>query len=94
MSEATLDLNAVQLKRLLMRSIRRGTKEMDIILSDFASKNLHKLKAFELEDYERLLEENDQSLYQWISGQSPPRLEFEGLMNKIKMDISKKRQNL
>lgn len=60
-----------RLKRLRMRSMRRGTKEMDILLMRFSEARLDALSAQELDVYEELLEENDQDLYQWISGQVP-----------------------
>ncbi len=54
-----------------MRSMRRGTKEMDILLIRFAGARLQEMDASALDAYEALLEENDQDLYQWISGQAP-----------------------
>lgn len=61
-----------RLKRLRMRSMRRGIKEMDIILVRYADKRLAALTPAELDRYEALLSENDQDLYQWVSGQTPP----------------------
>lgn len=60
-----------RLKRLSMRSMRRGIKEMDIILMRYAKARLAAMDAAELDRYEALLEENDQDLYQWVSGQRP-----------------------
>ena len=60
-----------RLKRLRMRSMRRGIKEMDILLVRYADARLSALDAGELDAYEALLDENDQDLYQWISGQQP-----------------------
>ena len=63
-----------QVKRLRMRSWRRGTKEMDMILGPFSDEMLGDLTGQELDRYEQLLHENDQDLYQWVSGQvSPPQ---------------------
>ncbi|SPJ27561.1 FAD assembly factor SdhE [Falsiruegeria mediterranea] len=58
-----------RLKRLKMRSMRRGIKEMDIILTAYADHNLHDMDAAGLDLYEALLHENDQDLYQWVTGQ-------------------------
>ena len=58
----------IRLKRLAMRSWRRGMKEMDLILGPFADRGLAALDAARLEAYESLLEENDQDLYRWVSG--------------------------
>ncbi len=57
-----------RIKRLRMRSWRRGIKEMDLILGAFADAELAALDGATLDDYERLLEENDWDLYYWVSG--------------------------
>ena len=57
-----------RLKRLKMRSWRRGIKEMDIILGGFADARLAGLGPEALDAYEALLDENDQDLYKWVSG--------------------------
>jgi antitoxin CptB len=58
-----------RLKRLQMRSMRRGIKEMDIILMRYAEARLTSMDDATLDAYEALLNENDQDLYQWVSGQ-------------------------
>ena len=58
-----------RLKRLHMRSMRRGIKEMDIILSRFAEARLTSLDEAVLDLYDGLLSENDQDLLQWVTGQ-------------------------
>jgi antitoxin CptB len=60
-----------RLKKLRIRSWRRGTKEMDMLLGPYADTALAALDGEALDAYERLLEENDQDLYAWISGQAP-----------------------
>ena len=57
-----------RLRRLAMRSMRRGIREMDLILQDFSSRELALLRPDELDRYEALLEESDHDLYRWISG--------------------------
>ncbi len=70
-----------------MRSWRRGTKEMDLILGPFSDSELKTLSPAELDEYERLLNENDQDLYPWITarsrGETPGPQEFEALLNRI-----------
>ncbi len=56
-----------RLRRLRMRSWRRGTREMDLILGPFADKALAALSGADLDAYETLLSENDQDLYLWVS---------------------------
>ena len=62
-----MDDHEARLKRLRMRSWRRGTREMDLILGPFADSELAVLDALALDAYERLLEENDQDLYPWVT---------------------------
>ena len=56
-----------RLKRLTMRSWRRGTREMDLILGPFADVALAAMEAATLDAYEALLDENDQDLYPWVT---------------------------
>lgn len=56
-----------RLRRLRMRSWRRGMKEMDLILGPFADGPLGSLDEADLEAYEAVLTENDQDLYLWIT---------------------------
>ena len=84
MSEA----RQTRLKRLKMRSMRRGIKEMDLILSRFADDCLSQMTADALDTYEDFLEENDQDLYQWVSGQRPSAPQFQALVEDIKAHIS------
>lgn len=66
MSE-TLPADEARLKRLRMRSWRRGIKEMDLILGPWADACLGDLDAETLDIYEALLGENDHDLYQWVT---------------------------
>ena len=66
MSTETRD---ARLKRLAMRSMRRGIKEMDLILIAYSNARLATMSDADLDAYDALLSENDQDLYQWVSGQ-------------------------
>lgn len=72
-----------RLKRMAMRSWRRGTKEMDLVLGPWADAHLAGLGAEELEVYEVLLAENDQDLMAWILGQAPAPEAIAGLLARI-----------
>lgn len=60
---------AYKVKRLKMRAMRRGIKEMDLILTAFADAKLDGMDDEGLSRFDALLEENDQDLYQWVTGQ-------------------------
>jgi antitoxin CptB len=57
-----------RLKRLRLRSWRRGTREMDLILGGFADARLAGLDAAAIATYEALLAEDDLELYRWVAG--------------------------
>ncbi|MCB2109895.1 MAG: succinate dehydrogenase assembly factor 2 [Defluviimonas sp.] len=72
-----------RLKRMTMRSWRRGTKEMDLILGPFAVSELGAMAPDALDLYDTLLAENDQDLYPWITGTLPPPARFAALLAEI-----------
>ncbi len=63
--------------------MRRGIKEMDIILARYADARLAALAPAQVDRYEALLSENDQDLYQWVSGQAAPPARFADLVADI-----------
>ncbi len=73
----------VKIKRLRMRSMRRGIKEMDLILMDFADKHLADLSDAELVTYDQLLAENDHDIFAWVLGKAPVPDVFAPLMAVI-----------
>ena len=79
-----------KIKRLTMRSMRRGIKEMDLILMHYAQDKLSGMSDEGLDHYDAMLNENDQDLYQWCSGQVPPAREFTDLIADIKVHIAQR----
>lgn len=73
----------IRIKRLAMRSMRRGIKEMDLILSAYAGEHLAAMSDPDLDLYEALLEESDHDLYRWVSGQDHAPDRFAGLIAEI-----------
>jgi antitoxin CptB len=67
-----------RLKKLLYRASHRGFREADIIIGGFAESHLHRLSAAQLDEFERLIEQEDQYLYAWIIGREPTPEAFEG----------------
>ncbi len=72
-----------RLKRMAMRSWRRGTKEMDLILGPFADARLTALGTEMLAVYDALLSENDQDIYPWITGATAAPDRFDALISEI-----------
>jgi antitoxin CptB len=77
------EVPADRLKRMRMRSWRRGTKEMDLILGPFADAQLSSLDPESLDLYDALLAENDQDLIGWMLGQTAPPARFAPLVAMI-----------
>lgn len=80
MPEETPD---ARLKRMKMRSWRRGTKEMDLILGPYADVHLAQMDEATLATYDALLNENDQDLLPWILGQVPAPAALSTLLAQI-----------
>ena len=66
-----LDPHEVRRKRLLYLSQHRGMKEADILIGSFAAQHLASMSLPQLERYERLLEEEDADLMDWLMGKYP-----------------------
>lgn len=75
-------------KRLYMRSIRRGIKEMDLILTAYADAQLAVMSAEALGLYDQFLSENDHDLYQWVTGQVAPPEHFAALVQDIQAQVN------
>jgi len=73
-----------RLKRMAMRSWRRGTKEMDLILGPYADAKLAGMTAEDLDLFDRLLQENDQDLMAWIMGTATPPDWIAPLLGRVK----------
>ena len=64
-------------KRLLFRCQHRGMKENDILLGGFAAIHVNDLSESQLDHMEALLDENDNDLYNWITGKEPVPAGFD-----------------
>ncbi|MEM6487127.1 MAG: succinate dehydrogenase assembly factor 2 [Pseudomonadota bacterium] len=73
-----------RLKRLRIRSWRRGTREMDMLLGPFADQGLAALDEAALAAYEELLEVNDWDLYAWMAGKAEATLPHAPMIARIR----------
>jgi len=74
----TPQISDIRRKRLLFRSWHRGTRETDLLLGSFAERHLASFTEEQLSCYEALLENDDSSLYDWITGRLAPPPEHDG----------------
>jgi len=79
----TAEIHEHRIKRLKMRSMRRGIKEMDLILPPFADRHLPDMDDAQLTLYEIMLNESDHDLYQWVTGQVAPPNQYADFIGKI-----------
>ena len=76
-------------KRLSIRSWRRGTKELDLILGNFSDENLNGFQMYELELYEQFLSNEDYLIYNWLfNKEESPRL-FNSLVKRIQKGMNR-----
>ncbi len=81
------ELHEHRIKRLKMRSMRRGIKEMDVILKRFSDALLDTLSYADIRIYDALLSENDHDLYQWVTGQVATPEPYADLIGRIVADL-------
>jgi antitoxin CptB len=56
-------------RKALFRSWHRGMREMDILMGRFADAELVSLSEAELDDYEILIDAQDQDIFGWLTGE-------------------------
>jgi len=64
-------------RRILFRSWRRGTQEVDLLLGLFADDFLSEFDSAQLDRFEALLDCHDVELLDWITGRCTPPREYD-----------------
>ena len=82
-----MDIREKTKKRLKIQSWRRGMKEVDLILGGFIDDFVHLLSDAEIDCYERLLLQDDQIIFGWISKKYSPPDEFHFIIEKIYQSV-------
>ncbi len=73
-----------RLRRIRIRSWRRGIREMDLILGGFADAELAGLDRDEIDAFECLLSEDDHDVYQWVAGRNEAPAGHQGMVGRIR----------
>ena len=76
----------IRLKKIRIRCWRRGTKELDLMLGNFADRNLEFFSKKELDYFEMILAIDDYTLYDWLLGTIEAPKKFKPIINKIISD--------
>jgi antitoxin CptB len=74
LSSAALDARR---RRILFRAWRRGLREMDLVMGQFADANLPEMSEAELDEFEALLDVPDPDILAWIIGEAAAPAEFD-----------------
>ena len=76
-------------KQIIYRSMRRGTKEMDLLLGNFVKKHIDEFNDTELKDLEKLLFIEDEVIYKWYieknSDKLIPRTKVSMMLKNFKL---------
>jgi antitoxin CptB len=78
-----------RIKRLLFQSRHRGMREADYLIGGFAERYLTSLTDSEIDDFERLLDEPDPDVVDWILERTPAPASHQGRV----LDLIKKFKN-
>ena len=68
-----------------MRAWRRGTREMDLILGSFVDAEVKWLTGLEILALERLITENDNDLYLWVTSAQGHPEGYSGIISRLQM---------
>ncbi len=66
-----------RLKRLIFRANHMGSNENDLLFGGFAERYLATLTPEQVDRFEVLLAENDNDLFNWITGKEQPPAAFD-----------------
>ncbi len=69
---AEVGARELQARRLLYRSRQRGWLELDLIVGQFAERELPRMDDRELAEYGRLLGQENPDFFKWLTGQKEP----------------------
>jgi antitoxin CptB len=58
-------------QRLCFQSHHRGTREMDLLMGNFADAHVPDFTPAQLDQYEAILQLSDPDVFNWISGAEP-----------------------
>lgn len=73
----------IRMRRMILRSGRRGMRELDLVLGQFAERRLRRLPPESLELYEQLLDEEDKCILDWMIGAQPCPENYDELVAQV-----------
>ena len=79
-------------RKLFFRAWHRGTKEMDILIGEFAKARIDSMTDAELDGFEMLLHMPDQDLYAILVSNAPVPAEDSGPVMDALIDYARTRE--
>ncbi|MFP6746593.1 MAG: succinate dehydrogenase assembly factor 2 [Alphaproteobacteria bacterium] len=73
----------IRRKRLRYHSWHRGTKELDLILGQFAERHLPAMSVADMDLYEAVINENEHDIYAWLAGREAVPAEHDHHIMKM-----------
>ena len=70
-------------KGLRYHSCERDSKELDLLMGQFAAKHLAEMTEAELDLYEAIVNENEHDIYAWLAGREAPPPEHDNHIMKM-----------
>lgn len=70
-------------RKLGFRAWHRGTREADLLIGSFADRHLPEFDDEALGQFERLLQENDPDIYDWMTGTKPFPPEHDNAVTRL-----------
>ena len=80
-------------KRLRFRSWHRGTKELDLLIGNFADRHLAAFDAGQLDLFEALLRVPDPEIYAWLTGRGEPPPDYRHDVTELLLGFEFPRPN-
>jgi antitoxin CptB len=77
----------IRRKRLAFRAWHRGTKELDLLIGNFADRHLNELSADQLDRFEAMLEVPEPVMYRWATGQEAPPADYDHDVMKLLLEF-------
>jgi antitoxin CptB len=74
-------------RKLGFRAWHRGTRETDLLIGSFADRYVAAFSVEELMQFQRLLEENDPDIYDWMIGLQPAPPEHDNRVMALLRDF-------
>lgn len=87
MPEPSSNNLATRKRRLRFRAWHRGTQEADIMIGNFVDRHLKEFSALDCAWLERLLDQTDQDIIDWMSGRIPPPKAFDTPLMRLMMKL-------